>query len=339
MLLRGKREFLAQTLHWTGISSLLAALPARDALLVLNYHRIGDAAADPFDPELFSATADELDRQISYLKRHISLVTLDEAQAFVDGVDKSPRARALITFDDGYLDNYQLAFPVLRSHAVQGVFFLATSIVGSCAVPWWDRIAYLMKTARRRRFALRYPTDLAVDIDENGIANSLRDVLTLYKRPETTDFARFIEELQDAANGDAPPPGLRRFLSWDEAREMIRGGMAIGSHTVSHHVLSQLPPAHQQDELSRSRDILSQQLGVAIDSLAYPVGLETAFTDQTQCFARDTGYRIAFSFYGGVNYPGQTHPHNVKRVAVGGQSWTRFRVQTAVCRASGRLFP
>lgn len=338
-MLRGKRELLARGLRWSGISSLLGALPARDALLVLNYHRIGDAAADPFDPDLFSATADELDRQITYLKRHLSVVTLGEAQAFVEGRDSSSHSRVLITFDDGYLDNYELAFPILRSHGVQGVFFLTTSIVGSCAMPWWDRIAYLIKTARRRRFSLRYPADLAVDIDENGITRSLRDVLAQYKRPETADPARFLSELQESANGDTPPSSLRRFLSWDEAREMIRGGMAIGSHTVSHDVLSQLKPERQQEELAQSREILQQQLGVAVDSLAYPVGLETSFTDRTQSIARDTGYHMAFSFYGGVNHPGQTNPHNVKRVGVGGQSWTRFRVQTAVCRASGRVFP
>jgi peptidoglycan/xylan/chitin deacetylase (PgdA/CDA1 family) len=79
----------------------------------------------------------------------------------------------LITFDDGYLDNYEIAFPILRSHVVQGVFFLATSMVGSCQVPWWDHIAYLMKTARRRRFSLRYPADLAVDIDRERLDGEL----------------------------------------------------------------------------------------------------------------------------------------------------------------------
>ncbi len=85
----------------------------------------------------------------------------------------------LITFDDGYLDNYEVAFPILRSHGVQGVFFLVTDIIGSCNVPWWDHIAYVMNTARQRRFSLRYPVDLAVDIDETGMKNSLRDVLKL----------------------------------------------------------------------------------------------------------------------------------------------------------------
>jgi peptidoglycan/xylan/chitin deacetylase (PgdA/CDA1 family) len=231
-------------------------------LLVLNYHRVGNPD-DRFDPGIFSATGDQLDAQISYLKGCVSLVTLQEAQAFVDGTlrEKTPRCRVLITFDDGYVDNYDVAFPILRSHGVQGVFFLVTSLVGSCYVPWWDHIAYLMKTARHRRFSLRYPADLVVNVDTNGMTKSLRDVLTLYKRPENTDPARFMQELTEEAEGTDPPGTLRRFLSWDEARDMIAGGMAIGSHTHSHTVLSQLTPEQQRHDLAQSRRLLREQLG------------------------------------------------------------------------------
>lgn len=337
----GKRELLARGLFWSGATFVLGQLPERDVLLVLNYHRIGNPDDDPFDPGVFSATGDQLSEQISYLKRHVSVVNLDEALAFVDGGvdDKTRRCRVLITFDDGYLDNYEIAFPILRSNGVQGVFFLATSMVGSCCVPWWDHIAYLMKTARRRRFNLRYPADLVVDVDENGMTKSLRDVLSLYKRPRNTDPARFIREFSEEARGEDLPGTLRRFLNWDEAREMIGGGMAIGSHTHSHHVLSQLEPERQRDELAQSRALLREQLSIEADALAYPVGNTTSFSDQTQQIARETGYRAAFSFHGGTNLPGVARRYDIKRVNVSDQSWPRFRVQTAVCRLTGNWWP
>src|SRR5689334_18326099 len=167
----GKRELLARGLFWSGASFLLNQLAEKDSLLILNYHRIGNPVEDPFDPGVFSATERELDAQISYLKRHISLVTLEEALAYIEGTadQKDRRSRVLITFDDGYLDNYELASPILRSHGVQGVFFLVTGFVGSCHIPWWDRIAYLLKTARRTRYHLHYPSDLLVDTTTDGI--------------------------------------------------------------------------------------------------------------------------------------------------------------------------
>src|ERR1017187_5683180 len=95
----GKRELLARGLFWSGVTSLLGQLPPRDSLLVLNYHRIGNPDEDPFDPGVFSATGESFNEQIAYLKRHVSMVTLQEAQAFVDGTlkEKTPRCRALIT--------------------------------------------------------------------------------------------------------------------------------------------------------------------------------------------------------------------------------------------------
>jgi len=337
----GKRELLARGLHWSGAAYLFSQLSARDSLLVLNYHRIGNPEDDLFDPGVFSATADQFNDQISYLKHGDFLVTLDEALSFVEGTikEKTRRCRVLITFDDGYLDNYEIAYPILRTHVAQGVFFLATSMVGSCQLPWWDHIAYLMKTARRRRFSLRYPSDLAVDIDGNGLTESLRTVLKLYKRPENSDPERFIRELGENSEGDEPPLTLRRFLDWDEAREMHRSGMVIGSHTHSHHVLSQLEPDMQYEELSRSRQILRENLGVEADVLAYPVGARTSFNSQTQRAVQNAGYRAAFSKYGGTNLPGETTPYDVNRIGIDHPSWSRFRVQTDVCRFTGKYWP
>jgi peptidoglycan/xylan/chitin deacetylase (PgdA/CDA1 family) len=337
----GKREWLARGLFWSGASFLLSKLPARDSLLVLSYHRIGNPDQDLFDPGVFSATADQFDDQISYLKRHVSLVTLPEALAFIDGSieEKTRRCRALLTFDDGYLDNYEIAYPILRSHGAQGVFFLTTGMVGSCQVPWWDRIAYLVRTARRRRFTLCYPADLPVDIDENGLTESLRNILKSYKQPDNSDPARFIQELAEKAEGENVPETLRRFLDWGEAREMAAGGMAIGSQTHSHQVLSQLGPDQQFHELSASRAMLKEHLGVDADALVYPVGARASFTDRTQKLAREAGYRAAFSFYGGTNLPGKTSPYDVNRIGIGSPSSRRFRVQTDICRLTGGYWP
>jgi hypothetical protein len=178
-----------------------------------------------------------------------------------------------------------------------------------------------------------------VDIEKNGLTESLRAVLRLYKRPENSDSVRFVQELEEAAKAEGPAGTVRRFLNWGEAREMIAGGMAIGSHTHSHQVLSRLEPDQQYKELSESRAILKDQLKIEADVLAYPVGRKTSFTDQTQEIARDTGYRAAFSHHGGTNMPGKMSRYNVKRSDVDSQSWSRFRVQTAVCRLTGSYWP
>jgi Polysaccharide deacetylase len=168
---RGKHEWVRHTFHWSGASFLASKLPARDSLPVLNYHRIGNPDEDLFDPGVFSATAEEFDAQIAYLKKNVSLVIIEEALAYIDGTEKEKarRCRVLITFDDGYLDNYEIAQPILRSHGVQGVFFLVTSMVGTHHVPWRDHISYLVKTGKRRRFTLCYPGQLEFDIEHHNL--------------------------------------------------------------------------------------------------------------------------------------------------------------------------
>jgi peptidoglycan/xylan/chitin deacetylase (PgdA/CDA1 family) len=334
-----KRERLPRRLVWDGASSLLSRLPARDSLLVLNYHRIGNEEDDMFDPCVFSATAEQFEDQIAALKRHVSPVTLEEGLAFIDGTlkEKTPRCRVLITFDDGYLDNYRIAYPILRSHGVQGVFFLVTSMVGSGHIPWWDQISYLMKTGKKRKFCIRYPEVLKVDIDRDSFKESLRAVLRLFKRPENADPERFLQELAEETQGQTPPKTLRRFLNWDEAREMNEGGAVIGSHTHSHHVLSQLDPERQYEELSKSRAILKEQLGVEIDALAYPVGKRDSFTDETQRIAHQVGYRAAFSFHGGANLRGKTLPYNISRFDLGEVSVSRLQLEMAVWKLTGRV--
>ncbi len=338
----GKREMLARGLYQSGVPLLFGQLPAKDLLVVLNYHRIGDRNADLFDPDIFSATGDEFDEHVSFLKKQDWLVTLEEAQDFIDGTnrDKTARYRVLITFDDGYLDNYQIAFPVLRAHGAQGVFFLVTGIMGSAAVPWWDHIAFLMKTARQRQFTLNYPAELKVDLDQNGVIPSLREVLVLYKTPVNTDGERFIRDLAAATDSGRPlPTDQRRFLDWDEAKKMLAGGMAVGSHTHSHPVLNQLNADQQRSELTLSRALLQEKLGIKADSIAYPVGATTSFSPLTEAIAQECGYRTAFSFHGGINKPSQTNTYDVKRVAIGGESQTRFRMRAITCRVTGEYWP
>src|SRR5947209_10447395 len=102
--MHGKREQIARVCSLSGFTRVLESLPQRRVLIILNYHRVGNAAETPFDSGVFSATAEEFDSQIAYFKRRFHLATLEEALAMLKG-DGPLRTSVLITFDDGYLDN------------------------------------------------------------------------------------------------------------------------------------------------------------------------------------------------------------------------------------------
>jgi len=116
-------------------------------LAVLAYHRVGDRAAAAYDPWVYTADESQLDEHLRYIKKHRRLVGMEEALEIAAGRIRSPGPATLLTFDDGYLDNYQTAFPILKNHGAEGVFFLVTNFASGGLIPWWDQIAWIVSPA------------------------------------------------------------------------------------------------------------------------------------------------------------------------------------------------
>ncbi len=332
-----KRERAAWWSARLGATGLLEAIPRRESLLVLSYHRIGYPDKTPYDPGVFSATPEQFDQQVGWLKKRFSIITLDEAVAVVEGKQPIRQTQVLFTLDDGYLDNYQEAFPILHSHGVSGTFFLPTYFVGTGHVPWWDAIAYIVKRSRKRRIQVPYPVAATFDIDEKGLTSTISHILLLATSPENRNMETFLAKLEEACEASRPlgDASERCFLNWDEAREMLRGGMSFGSHTHSHAVLATMPAADQYQELARSQSVLKAELNLPLAVLAYPVGLRHSFTGETIEAARSAGYRAAFSYYGGLNRPGRTKVFDIQRSGIFRQSLDRLRLQIALGALSG----
>jgi len=332
-----KRDLLAnwaKSLTWG-----MAFLPSRPLILVLNYHRVGDAEACPYDSETFSATSEELDAQVRFLQRHWHIANLDEVTAIVDGKEKLRRGVVLLTFDDGYLDNYESAFPILSSRSVQGVFFLSTSHIGTQTIPWWDTSAYIVKNCVRPRFDLHYHSAVhSIDIATLGKNAAVKRVLKIYKASHDGDSEKFVAALQEACGVSPPNGGQRSFMNWDEVQTMVRGGMAIGSHTHRHEALAKLPPEEQLEELVTSKQIIEQHIQTPVHSVAYPVGLRDTFSEQTRQAVDAARFRLAFSYYGGFNLRGKIDRFDVRRVGVANGTPARFGLQTSVAMLTGKYW-
>ncbi len=329
-----KRSQLASAMERLGLTRVLEWLPAKPGILIVNHHRIGDASGSRFDHGVFSATTDELDHQVRALKRDFPILGGEELESLVQGGKPLRHFHVAFTFDDGYRDNYTNAFPVLRAHGVPGHFFLIPTYTGTPTIPWWDAIAFFVRNTAHRELVLPSPVPLTVRVEGDREAAILA-VLRHYKRPDNYDGDAFLAALAEAADVELPTVEAR-FLTWDEAKEMQAAGMTIGSHTLTHRILAQLPEAEQEHELRASRAILEDRLGTPVRSLAYPVGITTAFTDATRRIARDAGYTVCLSFYGGINTPAAVEPTNVLRTSLEADRLL-FRNQAAMLSHLGRL--
>jgi peptidoglycan/xylan/chitin deacetylase (PgdA/CDA1 family) len=290
---------------------------AAGRLAVLAYHRVGDRAAAAFDPWVFTSDQQQLEDQIQYFQKRHRIIGLEEALAIASGRERLRGTAILLTFDDGYLDNYSVALPVLTSRKAEAVFFLVSGFMIGEASPWWDRVAWLVRTARQRCFSL--PTcegPRTVDLRDRPPEEAISTVLDLYKQCPPDVAAQFVEGLESVDRDAGQPPPDRQLLGPDEAKLLCAAGMSVGAHTHSHPILARLAAERQSEEMGQCRTILEGVIGTPVDVLAYPVGGPGDFDQVTQQLARDCGYRAAFSCHGGVNLPGRSGLYDLKRIAV-----------------------
>ncbi len=289
--------------HWQGI-------------VTLNYHRIGDLARTAIDPGVFSATAEQFEEQLRYLKTDCDVISVaDIAEVMRPG---SRRRCVLITFDDGYVDNYEVAYPILKQHGLPAVIFLTTDFLDKRVVSWWDEIAWIIKKSNRTE--LRLPDSWLTEslpLTNGHTRAALSRLLRLAKQLPPESLQKLLDDVAEAAGSGRAPQNSETapWLTWDMVREMHGGGIDIGGHTVSHPVLSTCTSDQQRDEIVKSKQRIEQELGQSIQVFSYPIGQPWSFTAETKRLTREAGYQFAFSFYPGYSCSG-SDVHDMRRVAI-----------------------
>ncbi len=246
---------------------------------------------------------------------------------------------ALITFDDAYRDNIDLALPILRDLRVPAAFFVPTGFLDRPRLTWWDHIAYVIKTTRLSRFVLDVPGRVEIDREAMTIPEGIAAVVGPYLTADPSAEALYLAHLDDRAEVEVATDTMGRslFATWDDIRSLADSGMIVGSHTTDHLNLARQSESDQTAALGESRRRLERELGREVDTLAYPYGTSGDFTPATQRIARDAGYRVAFSTAPSVNRPGTTHAMDVHRFFVGEAATpTLFRARMGLAMAFGK---
>jgi peptidoglycan/xylan/chitin deacetylase (PgdA/CDA1 family) len=325
-----KREFLASLCTRSGLCMLALKMPARSGIICLNYHRIGNPNKAEHDRGLFSATADDFDAQVGYVKSHFDIVSPDD----LDICRRKSGRYALITFDDGYLDNYDVAFPILRRHGAVATFFISTGFLDCPRLPWWDEVAWMVRQSARTAIDLRPWLDRPVVFDEPDRENAVRALLRRYKALPSDVTDQYLCAIGNATGTRRRTPednvdGV--WMTWDMVREMRAAGMSVGGHTVSHPVLSRMPRERQLQEIEGCGRRIVEELGESMAYFSYPVGGPQAFNDDTRSCLRQAGVRYAFSYHGGVTQFDQWDCYDVRRSAVEcDMSFDLFRARLAL---------
>lgn len=284
--------------------------PVGHRLLVLCWHNIDPTPAFPAAP---GEGRRGFDRQLGLLSRYASVLSLRHALDLMDAGRPLPPRAVVLTFDDGYRDNLDLAVPALARHRLPATFFLVSAFLSGSHQIWWEELAAAFRDARAgvlewegQRYGTGTPEArrAAHDAVLRGLKRLGHDV-----RLSQVDL------LRDRLDAPVPDTGTP-FLDWDDARALRDAGHDVGSHTVRHPILSRESVDEQRLELEDSRRVLENGLGVAVDTLAYPNGTTDDYSSATLGLAADAGYRCALSTRTGLA-PGSRERYEMRRVVIG----------------------
>lgn len=273
-----------------------------NGLYCFNYHRIGHAADSEFDPNVFSCSEERFAQHLKLYKQDFDVVSIDELISLHFTRQKIKERLAVITFDDGYIDNYLSAYPMLKAAGLSAGFYVSTDYIDTPEIPWWDEVGWIVRHASAKLVKLPHWKQ-AVNIADGSIRMRVRRLLRAVKQDNSlgmTDKLTLLKQVLKLESNNMPAP-TDLFINWAQLKEMADNGMHIGSHTLSHNILSHLSADEQLKELSQSKQRLESVLKRNVSSVAYPVGGADSFTLETQQLVHQAGYQLAFSFMSGVN--------------------------------------
>jgi peptidoglycan/xylan/chitin deacetylase (PgdA/CDA1 family) len=282
------------------------------AAVILMYHRVAEVAVDPWglcvSPVHF-ATQLEAITQVA-----VPMSLQGFLNSRFDG--KLPARSVVVTFDDGYLDNFEQALPLLRAHSVPATLFVTTGNIDTAREFWWDQLESIMLVPGRlpdrlnlslpdgvRCWQLGAAAEVTVEqlmadrdkrpwaADEGSRLRLFFDVWSALWPLSAAQREAALDALAAWAGPLPSPAACRRTLTSQEIRDIAGSGLvSIGAHTVDHPPLPARQPSEQLRQIRGSKQRLQELLDTEIDTFAYPHG---EYSSDTVDLLRKLGFNCA----------------------------------------------
>jgi peptidoglycan/xylan/chitin deacetylase (PgdA/CDA1 family) len=304
------RATLARVLYVVGALHLLSSIRLRNRAVVLMYHRV----VDPEDLEkVYShpgiiVETPTFEKHLRFLRAHFHVVSLREFRDHMINGRPFAKRTCLVTFDDGWEDNYTRAFPLLAKHNVPATIFLTSGYVGTGRRFWQESLAHSLFSAldqaddgnarvRREILAKLGLDESSISPDATGKATIKENVWRAKNFPEQ-ERKQVLDDASRLVRVQSSPTDLHdSFLTWAQVKAMAAAGIDFGSHTVNHQLLATIPSDEAQQEIEASKRAIETELAKGIYSFAYPSGSHNA---ECRRIVADSGFQLAFSTEDGL---------------------------------------
>lgn len=251
-------------------------------------------------------------KQIEFMKMNFNIVTMEQVIAAVKGLEELPERALLLTFDDGYIDNYTYALPILEEAGIQGSFFITGKTFDTHTLLDVNKIHYILASAdinklledvfermnhyRGREFEYASNEELFC---QYAVANRFDCKETIFvKRILQTVLP---ERLRNKISSDLfekyvgiseETLAYELYLSEEQIKTMKRHGMYIGIHGYDHYWLGNLSPDKMRDDIFKALEVMNSFIDKNEWVMNYPYG---SYNDDVIEFIKSKGAVIGLT--------------------------------------------
>jgi peptidoglycan/xylan/chitin deacetylase (PgdA/CDA1 family) len=314
------RRAIAHALYLSGLLWLLASVRLRNRAVVLMYHRVLPDDADHWSAAGIVVTATTFSRHMKFLRRHFKVLSLRQLRWHLDTRSPLPSRSCVVTFDDGWSDNFHHALPILRSEGLPAIFCVATGFVGTQECFWQERVSRRLQMAVQVAGAdSGIAALLGKELDRRSpelLRNSIHEAVSEIKKRRYREIPAIESKLEAmlAESGMVVNDyGDDEFMDWPAVVELERDGRCnVGAHGRSHVPLTLLPDEDAVKELRHCRRDIEAHIGHITEVVAYPNG---DCDDRIIRLARQAGFRVGFTTVRGV-LDANDDPMTIRRINI-----------------------
>jgi len=282
------------------------------------YHSIREKSFIP--PTLYVSPV-YFESQMQFLIKYFHIISLENYSEMISAGHTPLRNTAILTFDDGYKDNYQYAFPILRHLEIPATIFLPTRCIDLEQSTWDIKLYYWFANTKKTKLHLiddNTNSQYEFSFHEKSskkemVAKVIHLLLSLNKEGKN----KLLSQIENQLASDLEDRSFQELalLSWDEIIDMAANNISFGAHTDTHQVLSKIPLNEVEYEIKSSKTLIEVKSMQQINTFAYPFGDKEHFNDQTKALLKKYGFKCACSTIKGINN-NMTDPFELKRIQI-----------------------
>jgi len=306
-------------IYYSGLLHLLifalTKLKKNHCAVILFYHRFSTGSLDgDLLPHL---DIGEFEKQMRHVKRWYSVTSMDEVDKRLKSGENFPLASVVITIDDGYLNNYKLAYPVLKKLNMPAIIYLTTRFIGANNALWVDDLADILHSTKLKSFC--FPELFGDKVLDISTRQSKMETLTkLYEEMVGLKQHKKILMMQKLANilgrNEVRRNNTeRKMINWNEVIEMNQNNIHFGAHTISHPTLSKMELLEAKREIRESKEVIENRLGCKVSHFAIPNGRVKDFNEDLKKYCKEIDLKTVVSTESGV-ISAESDPYFLERI-------------------------